>query len=149
MKSWIYNILYIIILYAVWALGMEIIVKKYTNCTCISLQTYMFAGLFALILFCNHIKNGCPHYKSINDIIKAPKGIIIWLIIISLAIIFANQSWLKAVKRTNSGFVSAITNSYIVIVTIISAYLFNTKITPIQYTGIASIIGGCYLLSRT
>lgn len=148
MESWIYNILFIIILYAVWALGMEIIVKKYTNCTCISLQTYMFAGLFASILFCNHIRNGCHHYKSINDIIRTPKGIIFWLIIISLAIIIANQSWVKAVKQTNSGFVSAITNSYIVIVTIISAYLFNTKIKTIQYVGIASIIGGCYLLTK-
>ena len=148
MEGWIYNTLFIIILYAVWALGMEIVVKKYTTCTCISLQTYMFAGLFALVLFCNHIKSGCPHYKSLSDIVKAPKVIIFWLIIVSLAIILANRSWIKAVKDTNSGFVSAITNSYIVIVTIISAYLFNTKITTIQYAGIASIVAGCYLLSK-
>lgn len=148
MEGWVYYTFSIIILYAIWALGMEILVKKYKNCACISLQTYIFAGIIAFILFYYHIKKGCDHYHCVSDIFSAPKILLIGLIIVAFVIILANRTWTKAVSLSNAGFVSAISNSYVVIVTILSAYLFKTKIKPLQYLGIGSIIGGCYLLSR-
>lgn len=148
MESWVYYTFSIIILYAIWAIGMEILVKKYKSCACISLQTYMFAGLIAFILFYYHIKNGCDHYNNVSDIFSAPKILLIGLIIVAFVIILANRTWVKAVSVSNAGFVSAISNSYVVIVTLLSAYLFKTKIKPLQYLGIGAIIGGCYLLSK-
>jgi len=79
---------------------------------------------------------------------SSPKILLIGLIIIAFVIILANRTWVKAVSQSNAGFVSAISNTYIVIVTILSAYLFKTEIKPIQYLGIGAIIGGCYLLAK-
>ena len=148
MEGLVYYTFSIIILYAIWAIGMEIIVKKYTNCACISLQTYIFAGLISFILFYYHIKKGCDHYHCVSDIFSAPKLLLVGLIIVAFVIILANITWIKAVSLSNAGLVSAISNSYIVIVTLLSAYLFKTKIKPLQYLGISAIIGGCYLLTR-
>jgi drug/metabolite transporter (DMT)-like permease len=148
MEAWVYHTFTIIILYAIWAIGMEILVKKYSNCACISLQTYIFAGIIASILFYHHIQKGCVHYKCVSDIMSAPRVLLIGLIIVSFVIIMANRTWIKAVSLSNSGFVSAVSSTYIVIVTLLSAYLFKTKVKPIQYLGIGLIVGGCYLLAK-
>ena len=148
MKPWIYNIIIIVILYSIWSLGLEFLSKQYTNCECMSMQTYIFAGIIATIMLILHINNGCENYKKINDIAKMPMIIFICLTIIAIAIVWANKAWYKAVNHVNSGFVSAMSSSYIIIVTIISAYLFRTKITKEQYIGIGLMMGGCYLLAK-
>jgi drug/metabolite transporter (DMT)-like permease len=146
MEHWIYNIAIIIVLYSIWALGLELLSKKYSSCECLSLQTYIFAGTIALILLLFHIKKGCTHYKSISDIKNTPLLILIGLIIIACAIVMANRHWYQAVNKVNSGFISATTSTYIVLVTFASAYLYRTKISTKQYIGIATILGGTFLL---
>jgi uncharacterized membrane protein len=142
------NIFIIIILYSIWALGLELLSKKYSQCECLSLQTYIFAGTIASIFLFFHIKKGCNHYKNISDITKTPIKVLLCIVIISIAIVWANRAWYKAVNKTNSGFVSALTSSYIILVAIISAHMYRTKIKMSQYIGIGSIITGCYLLSK-
>ena len=148
MDHWIYNVALIIILYSVWALGLELLSKKYSTCECLSLQTYIFAGLIALIILFFHIKKGCNHYKSITDIKKTPMIILIGLVVIALTIVLANRVWYKAVSKVNSGVLAAVTNSYIILVAIASAYLYRTKIKTTQYIGIGCIMFGSYMLTK-
>lgn len=148
MANPLHNIFIIVILYSVCALGLELLSKTYSKCECLSLQTYIFAGTIASILLFFHIRKGCEHYKNMTDIINTPSKVMICIVIIALAIVWANRAWYKAVNHTNSGFVSALTNSYIVLVAIASAYLYRTSISISQYIGIGSIIVGSYLLTK-
>ncbi len=146
MEHWIYNIFIIIILYSIWALGLELLSKKYSNCECLSLQTYIFAGIIASVVMYFHIKKGCTQYKSISDVKNTPLLVLIGIIIIACAIVTANRHWYKAVNKVNSGFISATTSTYIILVTLASSYLYRTKISFKQYIGIGTILGGTYLL---
>ena len=148
MEHWIYNIFIIIVLYSIWALGLELLSKKYSRCECLSLQTYIFAGVMAMILLLFHIKKGCKHYKSIKDFKNTPLIILLGLVIISSAIVWANRQWYQAVNKVNSGIISATTSTYIILVTIVSAYLYRTKISTKQYIGIGTILGGIFLLVK-
>ena len=147
MNSAISYIVIIIVLYSIWTIIMEAISKNYSSCFCITLKIYIFAGIISLILMYFHVKNDCKHHDTIKDIIKTPLIILIALIFISL-IIISNKYWLQAVTYTNSGFVSALSNGYIIIVAILSAFLFKSKIKKLHYFGILAIIGGSYLLTK-
>lgn len=146
MEHWIYNIIIIIVLYSIWALGLELLSKKYSSCECLSLQTYIIAGVIATIIMLFHIKKGCTNYKSISDVKNTPLLVLIGVIIIACAIVMANRHWYQAVSKVNSGLISATTSTYIILVTLVSAYLYRTKITAKQYIGIGTILGGTYLL---
>ncbi len=148
MNSVISYIVIIIVLYSMWTIIMEAISKNYSSCFCITLKTYIFAGIMALILMYFHVKNDCKHHDTLKDIINTPIIIIIGLILVSLVIIISNKYWLKAVTQSNSGFVSALSNVYIVIVAILSAFLFKSKIKQQHYFGILAIVGGSYLLTK-
>ena len=148
MKPVTLHIIIIIVLTSLWTIIIEAISKNYSSCFCITLKTYIFAGIISMILMYFHIKNDCKHHHTFKDIINTPIIIIIGIILISLIIIIINKYWLKAVKHTNSGFVSAFSNLYIVIVAILSAFLFKSKIKQKQYLGILTIIVGSYLLIK-
>lgn len=60
--------------------------------------------------------------------------------------VWANRQWYQAVNKVNSGIISATTSTYIILVTIVSAYLYRTKISTKQYFGIGTILVGTYLL---
>jgi uncharacterized membrane protein len=66
---------------------------------------------------------------------------------IAVLSIIANKFILKAITdRGNSGYVYSITNIYIVIVTLASAYLYNTRIKKKDILGVITIIAGSGLL---
>ena len=148
MNSVLYYIIIIIVLYSIWTIIMEAISKKYSSCFCITLKTYIFAGVLAIILLYFHIKNGCKHHESLLDITKTPLIILASLILVAMTSLMSNRYWLKAVNKANSGYVVAMTNIYIVVVAILSVYFFKTKIKPTQYLGMLIIMGGCYLLTK-
>jgi len=148
MNSAINYIILIIVLYSIWTIIMEAISKKYSSCFCITLKTYIFAGIIALIFMYFHTKHDCQHHDSIKDIFNMPIVILIGLVLIACASLMGNKYWLKAVNTTNSGFVVGLTNIYIVIVALLSVFLFNTKMNNYNYLGIFTIIGGTYLLTK-
>jgi drug/metabolite transporter (DMT)-like permease len=148
MNSAINYIILIIVLYSIWTIIMEAISKKYSSCFCITLKIYIFAGILSLIFMYFHTKHDCQHHDSIKDIFNMPIVILIGLILIACASLMGNKYWLKAVNTTNSGFVVGLTNIYIVIVALLSVFLFNSKINKYNYLGIFTIIGGTYLLTK-
>lgn len=148
MNTSLYYIILIIVIYAIWTIIIEAIAKKYSNCFCITLKIYIFAGVISLLLMYFHTKNGCKHHESLNEIIKTPFIVLLGIILIALMTIMANRYWIKAVENTNSGYVTALTSTNIIIVAILSAFLFKSKITKQDYLGIFAIIGGTYLLVK-
>ena len=148
MNSVTYYIILIIVMYAIWTIIIEAISKKYSNCFCITLKIYIFAGVIALLLMHYHVKNGCSHHESLTEIAQMPIAVLLGILLIAIMSIMANRYWIKAVENTNSGYVSALTSINIVIVAILSAFLFKSKITRQHYFGILAIIGGTYLLVK-
>lgn len=149
MEKWLYYSYILIILYVISTIVFEYIIKKHSNCTCVTLFTYIFAGLISLFILKNHIGNNCKHYNTIGDIKKTSMTIIILILIISITIILSNKMWINALSSGgNSGYVGSISNIYIVFVTLISAYLFKTNITIQNGAGIGFILLGGYLISK-
>lgn len=148
MNTSLYYIILIIVMYAIWTIIIEAISKKYSNCFCITLKIYIFAGVISLLLMYFHIKNGCTHHESLTEISQMPISVLLGILLIAIMSIMANRYWIKAVETTNSGYVSALTSTNIVIVAILSAFFFKSKITRQNYLGILAIIGGTYLLVK-
>ena len=149
MEKWIKYSLYLVILYTIWTLIFEYIIKKHTNCFCVTLLTYVFAGTIALILLFNHIKKDCKHMDKLTDINNIPSIVLALIILVSFCIISTNKLWLKALENgKNSGYVGSISNLYIVFVTILSSYIFAHKIDNNSIIGIIMMTGGAYLLAK-
>lgn len=148
MNTSLYYIILIIVMYAMWTIIIEAISKNYSNCFCITLKIYIFAGIISLLLMYFHTKNGCKHHESITEIAKMPMIILLAIILLGFMTILANRYWIKAVEDTNSGYVAALASVNIIIVAILSAFLFKSKITKQHYIGILAILGGTYLLVR-
>ena len=148
MNKSLYYIILIIVMYAIWAIIIEGISKKYSNCFCITLKIYIFAGVIALLLMHYHVKNGCSHHESLTEIAQMPFVVLLGILLIAIMGIISNRYWIKVVETTNSGYVSALTSINIIIVAILSAFLFKSKITRQHYLGIFAIIGGTYLLVK-
>ena len=70
--------------------------QKYSSCFCITLKTYIFAGVIALILMYFHVKNDCNHHDSLKDIINMPIMVLIGIVLIACASLLGNKLWLKA-----------------------------------------------------
>lgn len=149
MEKWIKYSLYLVILYTIWTLIFEYIIKKHTNCFCVTLLTYVFAGTIALILLFNHIKKDCKHMDKLTDINNIPLIVLALIILVSFCIISTNKLWLKALENgKNSGYVGSISNLYIVFVTILSSYIFAHKINNKGIMGIIMMLGGAYLIAK-
>ena len=148
MNSGINYIILIIVLYTIWTILMEAISKNYSSCFCIILKINIFAGLLALILLYFHTKKECKHHHSIKEIFNMPYIILFGLVLIAMTSVICNKYWLKAVKTTNSGYVVGLSNIHVVIVAILSVFLFKTKMNKHNYLGIVAIIGGSYLLTK-
>jgi len=149
MEKWIKYSLYLVILYTIWTLIFEYIIKKHTNCFCVTLLTYVFAGTIALILLFNHIKKDCKHMDKLTDINNIPSIVLALIILVSFCIISTNKLWLKALENgKNSGYVGSISNLYIVFVTILSSYIFPHKINNKGIMGIIMMLGGAYLIAK-
>lgn len=149
MEKWIKYSLYLVILYTIWTLIFEYIIKKHTNCFCVTLLTYIFAGTIALVLLFNHIKKDCKHMDKLTDINNIPLIVLALIILVSFCIISTNKLWLKALENgKNSGYVGSISNLYIVFVTILSSYIFAHKINNKGIMGIIMMLGGAYLLAK-
>lgn len=149
MENWIKYSLYLVILYTLWTLIFEYIVKKHTNCFCIILFTYIFAGIIALILLLSHVKKDCKHMNKITDINNLSPMILGLIIFVSFCIILSNKIWIKALENgKNSGYIGSISNLYIIFVTILSSYIFAHKINNKSIIGIVLMLIGSYLIAK-
>lgn len=149
MEKWVYYSVLIVIVYVIWTSLYEYMVKKYTKCFCTVLILYLIVGFLAFIFLLRHINNGCTHYKSITDIKNTPKIIFVFLVIMALCVIISNKLLVNGMSTgINAGYIGSISNLYIIFVTIISSYLFNTKVSNKNIMGIVLMFGGGYLVSR-
>jgi drug/metabolite transporter (DMT)-like permease len=148
MKDWLKYSFGLVFVYTLWTLIFEYIVKKHSDCFCSILFVYIFAGILATFVLLSHIKKDCKLYKKITDIKTMPIFILILIVIISVCVIISNKLWVNALKYSNSGYIGSISNLYIVFVTILSAYLFKTKVSMINGAGIGAMLFGAYLLSK-
>ena len=149
MEKWIVYSLIVVIIYAIWTLIYEEIVKKHDNCFCMQLKIYMIVGILSFLYFLYHIQSDCNHGKTIKESINGTSNkAYLYIIIIAILSIMANKFILKAIlDKGNSGYVYSIANTYIIIVTLASAYLYNTEIKKKDIMGIFAIIAGSAILS--
>jgi len=150
MEKWIYYSLILVIIYIIWTIMFEYVIKKHTDCLCISLFTYIIAGIISILILKNHIHTGeCKHYESISDIKNISKTLLLFLIIMAICIILVNKYWAHALSHGgNSGHITSISNLSIIFVTVISTYLFDTKIKKEHIIGIGLMLGGSYFLTK-
>jgi uncharacterized membrane protein len=148
MEKWVLYSLFVVIIYAIWTLIYEEIIKKHDNCFCMQLKIFMIVGILAFLYFLYHIQSDCNHGKTIKESLNAlSKKAYIYIIIIAMLSILANKFILKAITdKGNSGYVYSVTNIYIVIVTFASAYLYNTQIKKKDILGVITIIAGSGIL---
>lgn len=149
MEKWLLYSFITVFIYTIWTIIYEEIVKNHDNCFCIQLKIYMMIGIFAFIYFIYHIQYECKHGKTVKDSIYATSNMAyIYALIIAILSIIANKYIIKAVlNKGNSGHVYSIVNVYIVLVTFISAYLYNTRVGKKDMIGIITILFGSMILS--
>jgi uncharacterized membrane protein len=149
MEEWLMYSLIVVIIYTVWTILYEEILKKHDDCACMPLKMYMIVGILALIYFIYHVKHECKHGDKITHSLKSTNSkVFIYISIIAVFVLLSNRFLLKAiVDKGNSGYVYSITNMYIIMVTILSAYLYNTKIEKKHIIGIVAIIFGSGVLA--
>ncbi len=148
MKEWIKYSLYLVILYTLWTIIFEYIIKKYTNCFCVTLATYVVAGILAFIFLVYHIKYSCKHFDNLGDVRNTSGVILVLILFMGLCVLITNKLWSKAIDNNiNAGYIGSISNLYIIFVTIISSYLFTHKISNKKVIGIISMLLGTYLIS--
>ncbi len=150
MEKWLYYSIILIIVYIIWTIIFEYIAKKHTNCFCVTLFTYIIAGLICIILLHNHIYSGkCKHFGNFGDIKDISKPVLFFIIILSVCIIISNRMWMNGISSGgNSGYIGSVSNLYIIFVTVISAYMFKNKIKKEHIAGILLMTGGAFLIAK-
>ena len=104
-------------------------------------------GFLALYL---HIKYECTYVKSISEsFTSTPTLIYIIIITIAILLVLSNYFVNKSVNAGgNVGFVFALANTYVVPVTLLSAYLYNTGLSLEKMIGTIVILIGSYLIIK-
>jgi drug/metabolite transporter (DMT)-like permease len=150
MKKWFMYSLIVVIIYTLWTLLYEQIIKKQDDCFCMPLKIYMIVGILAFLFFLYHVKNECKHACTIKENIMEKtsfKGYS-YIFIIAILILLSNRFILNAIiDKGNSGYVYSIANTYIIVVTLISAYMSNTTINKKDIIGIFAILTGTTIIS--
>jgi uncharacterized membrane protein len=150
MEKWLYYSIILILVYIVWTIVFEYIAKKHTNCFCVTLFTYIFAGIICILLLHNHIYSGkCKHFGNFGDIKDMSKQVAFFILILSVCIIISNRMWMNGLSSGgNSGYIGSVSNLYIIFVTFISAYMFKNKINKENIFGILLMTGGAFLIAK-
>lgn len=148
MQEWIKYSILIAVLYTLWTVFWEFLIKKNkSTCYCLSLKVYIMAGVIAFLFLIYHVKTSCEYHEKISDIFKEPKSIYILFIVISICILISNYCWVKAISfDTNAGYITTIANLSVVVITIISAYKYSYKITLKHVLGILVTLYGAHLV---
>ena len=122
MHLWIKYSILIAILYTLWTILWEFLIKNNkSKCYCLSLKVYVIAGIIAFLFLIFHIKSNCTNHENIIDIFKEPKSIYVIFIVISICILISNYFWVKAIElNTNSGYITTIANLSAIIITLFS-----------------------------
>jgi len=148
MELWIKYSIFIAVLYTLWTILWEVLIKKNKEkCHCLSLKVYVMVGIVAFLYLIFHIKYKCNHHEKISDIFKESKSIYLLFIVIAICILISNYYWVKAVETDiNAGYVSTISNLSVIIVTLFSAYKYSYKITLKHIIGIFITLYGAHLV---
>ena len=149
MEEWLIYSLIVVIIYTVWTMLYEEVVKKHDDCLCMPLKMYILVGIFAVFFLFYHVKNECKHGTDIKNTIQSTNlKSLLYIGLIAILILMANRFLLKAIlDKGNSGYVYSVTNMYIIIVTVLSAYFYNTEIKKKHIFGILTILVGSGILA--
>jgi uncharacterized membrane protein len=150
MEPWLYYALMIALIYTIWTILQEYIIKKHDDCSCINFKIYIIAGLIAFIYLLYHVKsNECKHSKSLKEVISyTDNKVWIMILIIGILIIIATRYWTFAViNNGNSGYVTAVTNISIVFITLYSSYAYTSHLNMQKILGIILMLFGIGLIS--
>jgi uncharacterized membrane protein len=150
MEPWLYYALVIAIIYTIWTILQEYIIKKHDDCSCINFKIYIIAGLIAFLYLLYHVKSReCKHSKTITDVLKySDNKVWIMILIIGILVIIATRYWTFAViDNGNSGYVTAVTNISIVFITLYSSYAYTNRIDIQKIFGMILTIIGIGLIS--
>jgi len=148
MQLWLKYSIFIAVLYTLWTILWELLIKKSkSKCYCQSLKVYIVAGIIAFLFLIFHIKSNCGHHEKISDIFKESKSIYILFIVISVCILISNYFWVKAIELdTNAGYITTIANLSVIVITLFSAYKYSYKIKLKHIIGIFITIYGAHLV---
>lgn len=148
MQIWIKYSILIAIIYTLWTILWEILLKNSkSKCFCRSLKVYIIAGVISFLFLIYHIKNNCNHHNTISDIFKESKSAYALFFVIAICSLLSNYFWVKAIKTdTNSGYITTITNLSVILITLFSAYKYSYKITLKHVIGIIITLFGAHLV---
>ena len=148
MELWIKYSIGIAVLYTLWTLLWEFLVKENkSKCYCLSLKVYIMAGIIAFLFLIYHVKSKCDHHDTFSDIFKETKSMYLIFIIIAICILISNYYWVKAIQSDiNIGYITTIANLSVIIITIYSAYKYSYKLTFKHIIGILITLFGAHLV---
>jgi uncharacterized membrane protein len=148
MQSWIKYSIIIAILYAIWTIMWESLIKNNKkDCYCLALKIYLITGIIVFIFLIFHAKLTCKDHNGVIDLFKESKKTYLYIILISLCILLSTVLWVKAIKTSiNAGFITTITNMSVIIITLYSAYRFKSRLDIKHLIGILITIYGAHLV---
>jgi len=150
MEPWLYYTIIIALIYTIWTIMQEYIIKKHDNCFCINLKIYIIAGIVAFLYLLYHVNSAeCNHSKSLKDVLTYSDNKV-WLIIliIGILIIVATKYWLFAVVGNgNSGYVNAVSNLSIIFIALYSSYAYSKHFDMQKIIGMILMLAGIGLIS--
>ena len=150
MNLWVKYSLLVLTCYMVWTLLWEYAIKKHRECSCVTFQILIVGGILGFLALYLHIKYECKHVKSITESFKTTPSLI-YIIIITIAILMVLSNYFvnKSVNAGgNAGTVFALANTYVVPVTLLSAYFYKTGISLEKVIGTFVVLIGSYLIIK-
>lgn len=144
MEVWVHYGIITIIIYSIWELLWEFVMKHHDACWCTSLITIISGGIISFIVLFFHIQEkGHQYGKAMSSITW------FWLFIMGIFMVSINYFYSNSIKNgKNIGIVSCFTSSYILIVFLISGYVNKTEITIENLFGILMILVGMYFIQK-
>lgn len=150
MNLWVKYSLLVLTCYMVWTLLWEYGIKKHRECSCMTFQILIVGGILGFLALYLHIKYECEHVKNISECFSTTPSYIYGIVItIALLMVLSNYFVNKSVNvGGNAGTVFALANTYVVPVTLLSAYLYKTGLSTEKIIGTFVVLMGSYLIIK-
>jgi uncharacterized membrane protein len=134
----------------VWTLLWEYGIKKHRECSCMTFQILIVGGILGFLALQLHIKYECNNVKNITECFSStPTFIYVIIVTIAMLMVVSNYFINKSVNAGgNAGTVFALANTYVVPVTLLSAYLYKTGLSTEKIIGTFVVLVGSYLIIK-
>jgi uncharacterized membrane protein len=150
MNLWVKYSLLVLTCYMVWTLLWEYGIKKHRECSCMTFQILIIGGILGFLALYLHIKYECEHVKNIAECFSStPTLIYVIILTIAMLMVISNYFVNKSVNHGgNAGTVFALANTYVVPVTLLSAYFYKTGLSTEKIIGTFVVLVGSYLIIK-